>query len=235
MTFIVAIGPEIDVVVQSDPKQRPESYRCVLSGLQASPALISHHGEQEGVAIELTPLGSRTLFGVPARELWDRSYEFAEVVGRPGSELWERLQEPQSWDQRFAVCDKVLSQLQTELDVAPELRRGWTDLVSSGGRVSIEELASQAGYSRQHLTRRFRDEFGLTPKVAGRVMRFERARRMIQSVPSFVTMAQVAASTGYYDQAHMNRDFTELAGCSPSKLLAEEFPFFQEESGQDQS
>jgi AraC-like DNA-binding protein len=235
MTFIVAIGPEIDVVAQTDSRQRPESYRCVLSGLQASPALISHNGHQEGIAIELTPLGSRSLFGLPARELWDRSYEFADVVGRAGSELWERLQEPQSWDRRFGVCDKLLSQLQTEFEVAPELSRGWADLVSSGGRISIEELASQTGYSRQHLTRRFRDEFGLTPKLAARVMRFERARRMIQSVPSFVTMAQVAASTGYYDQAHMNRDFTELAGCSPSELLTEEVPFFQEESGQDQS
>jgi hypothetical protein len=30
MTFIVAIGPEIEVVAQTDPQQHPDSYRCVL-------------------------------------------------------------------------------------------------------------------------------------------------------------------------------------------------------------
>jgi transcriptional regulator GlxA family with amidase domain len=128
------------------------------------------------------------------------------------ADLWERLQEPQSWDQRFGVCDNALSRLQTEFEAAPELRKGWAELVSSGGRISIEELASQTGYSRQHLTRRFRDEFGLTPKLAARIVRFERARRMIQSIPSFVSMAPVAASTGYYDQAHMYRDALRVVG-----------------------
>jgi len=41
LTFIDSIGPSVDVVAQTDPRQAPASYRCVLSGLQAGPALIS--------------------------------------------------------------------------------------------------------------------------------------------------------------------------------------------------
>jgi AraC-like DNA-binding protein len=90
------------------------------------------------------------------------------------------------------------------------------------------------GWSRQHLARRFHDEFGLSPKLAGRVVRFEKACRMLKSTPSFVSIAQVAASCGYYDQAHLTRDFVELAGCSPGRLLAEEdLPSFQDEDELD--
>lgn len=229
MTFIVSVGRTIDVVSQTNPLQRPNSYGCVLSGLQASPAVIAHDGNQEGVAIELTPLGSRTLFAMPAGELWDLSVEFADVVGALGGELWERSQLATTWEERFRVCDDILLRLVGEEEVAPELRHCWMTLVATGGRMSVSDLATETGYSRQHLARRFRREFGLTPKLAARVVRFERARRMLQSVPSFVSITQVAMSSGYYDQAHLYRDFAELAACTPIELLREEVPFFQDD------
>jgi len=54
---IVNIDRSIDVVQQTKRTRTPRRYRSVVSGLHASPALISHDGSQEGVAIELTPLG----------------------------------------------------------------------------------------------------------------------------------------------------------------------------------
>ncbi|HLS76166.1 MAG TPA: helix-turn-helix domain-containing protein [Nocardia sp.] len=231
-TFIVAIGPTIDVVAQTDRTQSPGDYRCVLSGLQATSAAIAHPGHQEGVAIELTPLGCRVLFGLPAGALWNTTLECADLVGPAGDELWERLQGPASWRARFAVCDEVLTRLASpDRTVAPELSWAWRTVVDSAGTASVTRLADRIGWSRQHLTRRFSAEFGLAPKLAARITRFERARRMIASTPSFVTLAQVAASCGYYDQAHLNRDFAELAGCSPTTWLREEeIPSVQDES-----
>jgi len=232
-TFIVAIGPTIDVVGQTDRAQSPGDYRCVLSGLQATSAAIAHSGHQEGVAIKLTPLGCRALFGMPAAAMWSTTLECADVVGPGGDELWERLQGPASWRARFAVCDEVLTRLASpDRLVTPELTWAWQTVVDTAGGASVAALAERIGWSRQHLTRRFSAEFGLAPKLAARITRFERARGMIASTPPFVTLAQVAASCGYYDQAHLNRDFAELAGCSPTIWLAEEeIPSVQDETG----
>lgn len=236
MTLIVSIGPDIDVVAQTNPAQGPDRYRCVIGGLQASNALIKHDGNQEGVTIELTPLGSRVLLGMPAAELWDLSLEFSDVLGSAGRELWERLQPAElGWDQRFGVCDDVLTRRLHPDGTAPELRFSWETLVTSGGQITVEQLAGDTGWSRQHLGYRFRQEFGLAPKLAARVVRFERARRMLQSVPPHVSIAQVAAVCGYYDHAHLNRDFLELAGCTPSELLAEDLPSFQDEAASEAS
>ena len=229
MTFIVAIGPSIDVVRQIHATQAPASYRCVVGGLQAGPAMIAHNGNQEGVGIGLTPLGARALFGMPARELSNLAVELTDVVGRVGDELAERLHLVDTWPDRFAVCDDVLGRLLREELVVPELRRSWELLVTSSGAMPVTELASEVGWTRQHLGRRFGDEFGLSPKLAARVIRFSRARRMLQSTPSFISIAQVAAACGYYDQAHLDRDFNEFAGCSPSRWMAEEeLPIFQD-------
>jgi AraC-like DNA-binding protein len=229
LTFMVSIGPTIDVTAQTDPCQAPASYRCVVSGLQARSATISYGAHQEGVAIDLSPLGARSLFGMPSRALADASVECADVVGRQGWELWERLQSVADWSGRFALCDDVLMRwTNADAPVAAELSRTWHALVRSGGTAAVGDLASAVGWSRQHLARRFVDEFGLGPKLAARVLRFERATTMLRSTPSFTTIAQVAASCGYFDQSHLDRDFVELAGCTPSQLLAEELPSFQD-------
>ena len=77
-------GSPIDVEVQTNPAHATGSYRCVLSGLQASAAQISHDGNQEGVAIELSTLGCRALFGFPAGQLWDLTLECSTVIGPTG-------------------------------------------------------------------------------------------------------------------------------------------------------
>lgn len=232
MTFIVSIGDPIDVVQQTDRRYGPRSYRSVLSGLQASAAVISHGEAQEGVAIALTPLGCRTLFGVPAGALWDLSLELTEVTGPIGDELWHRLQEPVGWHERFAVCDAVLARLAGEGRTPDELVACWQQLTSAHGRVSVETLAREVGYSRQHLTRRFRAEFGLGPKLAARVIRFHRAVQLLRS-PSPASLAEVAATCGYADQAHLSRDFAALAGCPPTRWLLEEqvVPDVQDDAG----
>ncbi len=230
VTFIVSIGSPIDIAAQTDPRQAPGSYRCVLSGLQALPALIAHDGNQEGVGIELTPVGFRTLFARPARELWNTTVELDDVVSHVGSELWERLQVTPNWADRFAVCDEILTRLlRPDLpEVAPELDHAWDLLVSTGGTTTVSDISSATGWSRQHLTRQFTDEFGLGPKLAARVVRFERARRMLQAVPPHISIAQVAAVCGFYDQAHLTNEFTYLAGCTPAQWLrSEELPSFQ--------
>lgn len=221
-TWLVSIDDPIEVVAQTDPRQAPATYRAVISGLQARPALIAHPGRTAGIAIELTPLGLRTLLGVPARALWDTSCELADVVGPAGDELWERLQLAGSWEARFAACDEVLGRLSVDQAVTPELAEAWRLLVGSGGTATVGEVAARVGWTRQHLGHRFRAELGVGPKLAARVIRFERARLGLRDGPAAGSIARVAAECGYYDQAHLHRDFVELAGCSPSRWLAEE-------------
>jgi AraC-like DNA-binding protein len=59
------------------------------------------------------------------------------------------------------------------------------------------------------------------------VIRFDRARRLLlrrrATAPQDALLADLAADCGYYDQPHLDRDFRALAGCSPTKWLAEEF------------
>lgn len=238
LTFIVAIGEPIDVVVQCDPRQAPDRYGVVVSGLQDRAARIAHDGSQEGVAIELTPLGARALIGVPAASMWNLSLELDDAVGSIAHELRERVQLAPGWPARFDACDAVLLRLLDRHErhhLAPELGRAWTVLSESGGRTTVTDLATDVGWTRQHLTRRFTDEFGLGPKLAARLIRFDRAQHLLRSRPPFVTIAQVAAVCGYYDQAHLDREFRDLVGAPPTEVLADDLPSVQDDAPTDPS
>jgi AraC-like DNA-binding protein len=220
-TFIVSIGRPVEVARQTDPRQAPATYGALLSGLQATPALIAHDGNQEGVAIELAPAGFRALFATPMAELWDATVPLEDVISSAGHELWERLQSADSWEARFAACDDVLARRLGDQRIERPLAGAWELLIRSGGRMPVDRVAREVGWSRQNLTRRFRAEFGLGPKLAAKVIRFDRARLMLEDPEPFDSVGAVAAACGYFDQAHLNRDFADLAGVSPGRFRAE--------------
>ena len=108
----------------------------------------------------------------------------------------------------------------------PEVSYAWDRLRRSRGAVSVSDLAAETGWSARHLGAQFRAETGLSPKAGARVIRFDLARRRLlrrQGAGGRVMLAELAAECGYYDQAHLARDFRDLAGCPPSVLFAEEF------------
>ena len=103
-----------------------------------------------------------------------------------------------------------------------------TVLDGSGGGVAVGVLAAEIGWSRRHLAVRFRREFGLPPKTAARLLRFQRAYatlgRGLLTRSATTTgpdgWAERAVRFGYYDQAHLIRDFREFAGTTPAALAA---------------
>ena len=83
-------------------------------------------------------------------------------------------------------------------------------------------MARQSGCSSRHFRRLCLDETGLTPKRLCRILRFRRTLNRIQSGPwnnAPIDFSDVAAEAGYYDQAHLIREFQELAGCTPGSLV----------------
>jgi AraC-like DNA-binding protein len=224
LTFIVTLDGAVDLAAMPDPALPPASFTALVGGLHSSPAMISHDGNQHGIQLALTPLGARVLLGMPAGELATTVLDLEDLLGATAGELVERLRAARTWTDRFIEIDEVLTRIAAgQPSLSPELGWAWRRLSGTNGQVEVATLAKEVGWSRRHLGERFRREFGLTPKVAGRVMRFEVAHRLLRR-PRAPGLAEVATRCGYYDQAHLHRDWRELAGCTPTRWLAEELP-----------
>jgi AraC-like DNA-binding protein len=101
----------------------------------------------------------------------------------------------------------------------------------------VGELCEELGCSRRHMVRRFNEQIGVAPKTYARVLRFQRAVNMLghrdgaswtcereRGAGRAMSWGEIALECGYFDQAHMNRDFRQFAGASPSELAASLLP-----------
>ena len=220
LTLIFTLDEPLHVARHPDPQQAPGQYLALLGGLHTTPAVIAHDGAQSGVQLQVSPLGTRALLGLPAGELAGLDLPATDLLGRLGADLPEQLQAADSWAARFRLLDDRLGRLvdPDRTPPPPEVRRAWRVLRASGGTARIADVAREVGWSERHLAARFRTEIGLTPKAAARVIRFDRARRMILGTPA----AAVAATCGYADQAHLVREFVAFTGLGPRAWLAAE-------------
>jgi AraC-like DNA-binding protein len=223
LTLILTLDEPLTMLSHPDPRDPPGDYQTLLGGLHTTPALISVPGRQSGVQIALRPFGARVLLGLPAGELAGADIPADAVFGGEMEQVHDRLRSAADWTRRFAEIDTWLAgrlASGTARTPAPEVRRAWELLLRTGGTIGVGDLAAEVGWSDRHLRSQLAAETGLTPKAAARVIRFTRARR---EIVGGATLADVAAACGYFDQAHLDREFRALAGCAPSRWLSEEF------------
>jgi len=221
LTIVVSLDDPVDMIAMPDPGQTPAALGALVGGIAAAPVSIRHDGTQIGIHLGVTPLGARALFGMPSGELAWQILPLDAVLG-PAPELVDRLNSLDSWPERFAALDDVLTRAVRDVEAAApaEVSFAFHRLVTSAGRIGVSSLASEIGWSRRHLADQFGKEFGLAPKLMARVLRFERATGMLRSTFR-PPLAVVAAECGYADQAHMTREWVEFAGNSPTVWLAE--------------
>jgi len=92
-------------------------------------------------------------------------------------------------------------------------------IVRRGGSFAIDAAAAATGLSRRQLERLFMRDVGLPPKQLARIVRFQRALRILESDSDQPRGIHAAHASGYADQAHFIRDFRALAGCPPGEHL----------------
>jgi transcriptional regulator GlxA family with amidase domain len=89
-------------------------------------------------------------------------------------------------------------------------------LEKHAGAVRLDDLARATGVSKRQFRRLCIEYTGLPPKLLARMLRF---RRAVGLRGRGLDWAQLALECGYFDQAHLVRDFREFSGGTPSEAL----------------
>ncbi|MEP7024642.1 MAG: helix-turn-helix domain-containing protein [Actinomycetota bacterium] len=148
--------------------------------------------------------------GIPASELAGRELPLADAwPAAAARELSERV----AADPAAALAAWVAGTAGQQADpfgprVHAMARRG----------AAVTQMADRLGLSERQLRRRCLPVFGYGPRRLGRILRMARA---LAAARAGLPLAEVAATCGYADQAHMSRELLALGGATPTSLLAE--------------
>ncbi len=169
------------------------------------------------MGVAFRPGTAGELLGVPMSELLDQHVPLDALWGARGQLLQERLASSAEPAAAFEVMEReLLARLQRPLLIHPAV--AYT-LASAGIAVKaggIERVRERTGYSHRRFIELFRAAMGLAPKQYFRIKRFGSVVERLARGQN--RLADLAASEGYADQAHLTREFRELAGIAPTSF-----------------
>lgn len=203
-----------------------ESAGVVLAGPRSRYELIDTLEQSYVAGIAFRPGGTRAFVPCPADVLADTDTPLG-LVGKEqdARRLREQLLEASGPE---ACLDALVCWLRSQFrprNLHPAVEYGLKQFDDGSKPVRIARIATECGMSHEGFARRFRQEVGFTPARYGRVLRFQRCLghgRQTGAAAHFErTWTDLAAETGYSDQAHLIHDFREFAGITPSEYLAQ--------------
>lgn len=126
--------------------------------------------------------------------------------------------------ERLLAADGPVKRLQLLQDVfagemhnLPTMRRDATALEALCMRLPAGGIAAALGVTERTLRRISTAEFGYGPKTLARILRLQKLLGRIGE--SSMVLADLAAETGFADQAHMGRDVLSLTSLTPGEIL----------------
>ena len=172
------------------------------------------------LGIDFRPHGAARLLGRPMCELTDMAVAVEDLSRQLFREL-ARLRDLSSVTHALAALDPILHSFAERAEQAYDpVSYAVSEIERSAGLISVRSVADGIGWSTRQLQRRFKDAVGISPKLFGRMQRFQRVFRAMEGSAS--NWIDTAVHCGYYDQAHLIRDFREFSGKTPTTLLEQE-------------
>jgi AraC-like DNA-binding protein len=212
--LILNFGAEFSQHCDEQRKLQPRNF---LVGQMTGPILISPTGAVQLIGIRFHPGGTLPFLRLPLHEITDQVVELGALSSKLERDLLFATSTSASLPGKVVAIEEFLASELLTRKYDSRLMMLAARIVESGGLMSIDRLANDAGISSRQLERRFLREVGLGPKLLGRIIRFQQVFRAVEQCDA--AWATVAIECGYYDQAHLIRDFHQFARQTPAVLF----------------
>jgi len=223
--LLINLGPPQYRVEPGPPEVRVPFVDVWYSGLHQGPIDTEAPHGNALLGVAFSAHGTFPWLGERMDGLSDRIIALADALGDGALRLRERLLNTASLEARFLGVERwLLARLKPRAIIHPAVRWAVDKLAASGGRVPIEELAIQTGFTRKHLGNLFQQQVGLSPKALARVHRFRGALQLLDRANGQVPWAELAEQCGFYDQSHLINEFRRFTGFSPLELASRDRP-----------
>jgi AraC-like DNA-binding protein len=217
---------EICLYAPHNPAQVQRYPGALLTGARSSFALLDTATTTSVIGIQFKPGGASAFLPWPVDEIQESELSLNLLWGTEALDLRERLSVETLPACQFHLVEQFLL-ARLDLNRAPHPAVAFAiSQLQRAQLPSIAEVSDQLALSRTRLNQLFRAAVGLTPKQYQRVGRFQKVLRLLEDGAVHlgerqrsVHWSELAISCGFYDQAHLTREFHLCAGMTPGAYL----------------
>jgi AraC-like DNA-binding protein len=156
------------------------------------------------------------LFSIPGGELKDKVLPLTDISGT----LYSSITGPATIDKKIALAEAFFKKLSSPVN--PLITASLDHIIQQQGQVSINQLTHFTGLHPRQLERKFTTAIGLSPKKFSSIIRMHVFLKQLRLQNPHLTRS--AYESGYYDQAHLIREFKGFTGLTPSQYLKKTSP-----------
>jgi len=190
-------------------------HRTELRGVNTGRLARRLTGEGWNFGITFRPAMFQPLFGASMAGLTDRVVPLERVLGSTVKEWARAIREASDADEKIAISEAFLAPLLPPPSARLVRLRDLVERMASDRSIlRVEDVSEVSGLDRRALQRSFLTYVGVSPKWVIRRYRLHEAAAQLAR-PEPPTLAALAASLGYADQAHFGRDFKRAVGQTP--------------------
>ena len=197
--------------------------RAMVLGQTMAPFFIEPTGEVNTFAISFHPYGFANLTDQPIKTLADQETPLQNVLEKTiAKNLNSSIVNAKDTQQRINCFEKFMFEKLKDPSTVDTIVASTVDaLIASNGNASIQNLLKENPSKRRQLERKFAQQIGVSPKQLSKVIRMQRALKMLIGQEQ-KNLSAIAHENEYYDQAHFIKDFKTFTGVSPKDFLSDE-------------
>lgn len=167
--------------------------------------------------IQLLPYGLYQITHCHQAKFADKRMLLKDVDRELFELFYHGFETAQNTTELFSICDKILYSYMECSVVSDALFSAVKIISDNKGQILVAQLAKEVGYSQRQLNRLFLMQIGMNIKSYTRLVRFNYVLSHMQKSPCF--FAALSQQTGYFDQAHFDKDFKAISGVTPQDYL----------------
>ncbi|RYL86392.1 AraC family transcriptional regulator [Sporolactobacillus sp. THM19-2] len=157
---------------------------------------------------------------LPMDELLGQQVPLFDVMNI-GDSLVEEIGTAHSFNERIIIFKRYLESVREDLALEQKIMRYSIDKIySSSGKVSINDISRDIGYTPQYIRKNFKRYIGFPPKKFCEILKFQNIISKITIINRRSLMLDVTFENEYYDQSHFIREFKKMADLTPTQYLA---------------
>jgi AraC-like DNA-binding protein len=178
------------------------------------------------VSINFTINGFYDIFKIPSSELYNGFFETYHVIGCDFIQLQEQLDDSIHNNSRKQILDQfLLKQMNRNNHKSYNIKAGFNIanfINECKGDVRVNKLMNDLKVSERTLQRNIKQALGLSLKEYCKIIRFENLFTFINTHPA-INWSDIAFQFGYYDQAHMIKEFKSATGITPALFVKHKY------------